>query len=210
MAGLKAVQIAERRLFSWDRWRASIIRQWANLDRKLDRLSREESKNVAREALRELTLPCSAGMELYWICCVASDFTINYEPSFDNIRIPKWLPLPWDESLGSLCTGQRVLPPLSIRSVLTKPYPNFTSYRFMRKATKIGAPPKYCDTLAVRCAALRDSFGKTYVEVAEEMALPVTTYFFSRQSDVARRLVYRGRRLLHWAETVCFSSVDLH
>jgi hypothetical protein len=208
VAGLKAVQIAERRLFSWDRWRASIIRQWANLDRKLDRLSREELKDVARGALRELTIPCSPQMELYWICCAASDYSINYEPSFDNIRIPRWLPLPWDESLGDSYTGQRVLPPLSIRSVLTNPRPDFTSYRFMRKVTKIGAPPKYSDRLAVKCAALRDGFGKTYVEVAEEMALPVRKYFFTRQSDIARRLVNRGRRLLHWAEIACFSSVD--
>lgn len=60
---------------------------------------------------------------------------------------------------------------------------------------KRGHIPRYPDRLAVQCAALKDG-GMSYVEIAERFHLPVTTPIFSDQSDVARHLVRRGRKLL--------------
>jgi hypothetical protein len=46
-----------------------------------------------------------------------------------------------------------------------------------------------------KCAAFKDS-GMSYVEIAKQLKLPVTTPELSEQSDVARHLVRRGRTLL--------------
>jgi hypothetical protein len=54
----------------------------------------------------------------------------------------------------------------------------------------------YSDRLAVKCAVLKDIDGKTFVEIAEQLGLKISQPYISRQSDLARHLVARGRNLL--------------
>ena len=64
------------------------------------------------------------------------------------------------------------------------------------KPSKIGKHRRYSDRLSVRCATLKEEHGMTYVEIAEKMGLPITTRNFSRQSDVCRGLVSRGKKII--------------
>lgn len=89
----------ERALFRWQKWRQSIIAQWRNLDVEIESLSLEQIKTKARREVQNLGFPANLWLELYWVCCISSDYNLDYHTSFDNIMIPHWLPLPFDPSL---------------------------------------------------------------------------------------------------------------
>jgi hypothetical protein len=65
-----------------------------------------------------------------------------------------------------------------------------------KRPQKPGRPPTSYDRLAVRCAALKDESNLTYVEIAAKLRLPITKPYASRQSDLTRHLVARGRELI--------------
>lgn len=67
-----------------------------------------------------------------------------------------------------------------------------------RKLNKPGKLPKYPDCSAVTCAVLRDRDDMTYVEIAKKVGLPITVNPETgyKQSDTARNLVDRGRKLI--------------
>lgn len=90
----------ERALLRWQKWRQSVISQWVELDDELSQLSLDRLKLKARQELRKLDFPSSLWLELYWICCVASDYNFDYEGSFEDIVVPNWLPLPFATSLN--------------------------------------------------------------------------------------------------------------
>ena len=218
----------ERALFSWSKWRHSIIKQWSNLEAEFENFDLARLKLTAKTALDILNFPSSTWLQLYWICCVASDYSLDYEDSFSNIVVPKWLPLPFDSSVSlKIKPGDRMLPPaiytkadlkqlgswlLSVDTEkLARPMnwmglalsPTHELYHFLgkqrgrpKKPSKMGKHRRYSDRLSVKCATLKDECRMTYVEIAEKMGLPITTPIFSRQSDVCRGLVKRGKRLV--------------
>jgi hypothetical protein len=90
--------------------------------------------------------------------------------------------------------------------------------RTRKKSGKQGRPAEYSDRQAVKCAALKDSGKKTYIEIARELGLPFkepkipatkpspndpdlpdcfdSDPYVWEQSDTARHLVDRGRRII--------------
>jgi len=102
----------ERALFSWSKWQHSLIKQWSNLEAELENFDLGRLKLTAKTALDILSFPSSTWLQLYWICCVASDYSFDYEDSFSNIVVPNWLPLPFDSSASlNIKPGIRMLPP---------------------------------------------------------------------------------------------------
>jgi len=263
----------ERALFQWDGWRHSIIYSWIH-----DILSEPEGaagesepatkpmeavKLAARREMQRLGFPGSLWLDLYWICCIASDYSLDDTSSFENIVIPDWLPLPFDEAMQAyqLRPRMRSYPPAVCdeadilfevrhygrprvvvrlnffrRIPLTEFYgeherklllsPDHELWDVLKKMrgrpkkrTHQGRRPFYSDRLAVRCAVLKDQFKETYVEIANELDLPVRKpspsipvtkpdhdypgvasydrdYYPTEQSTTARHLVARGRKLI--------------
>jgi len=102
----------ERALFNWQKWRKSLIAQWSDLSTELDKLDLKQLKLIAAKALDRLDFPSSTWLQLYWICCVVSDYHFDYEDSFDNIVIPNWLPMPFDPPISlQIEPGIRMYPP---------------------------------------------------------------------------------------------------
>ncbi len=218
----------ERALFSWSKWQHSLIKQWTNLEAEFENFDLERLKLTAKTELDLLGFPSSTWLQLYWVCCVDSDYSLDYEDSFSNIVVPNWLPLPFDSSVSlNIKPGERMLPPVIYTKAdvrqqgswllvldpeklakamnwigLALP-PTHELYHILEKQrgrpgkpSKIGKHRRYSDRLSVKCATLKDEHGMTYVEIAEKMELPVTTPIFSRQSDVCRGLVSRGKKII--------------
>lgn len=103
----------ERALFRWQKWRQSIVTQWINLEVEIESLTLGQLKAKARRELRKLSFPANLWLELYWICCITSDYNLDHLSSFDNIVIPTWLRLPFDPSLRwyKIELGTRMYPP---------------------------------------------------------------------------------------------------
>ena len=105
-------EVVERALFCWSKWRYSFIEQWSDLGAELEYFDLGRLKLTAKTALDKLNFPSSPWLQLYWICCVVSDYNFDYEESFNNIVIPNWLPLPFDSSASlNIKPGIRMLPP---------------------------------------------------------------------------------------------------
>ncbi|MFC2069126.1 hypothetical protein ACFLTP_09015 [Chloroflexota bacterium] len=228
----------ERALFMWEKWRQSIISQWLELEESLEGLTLTRLMSKVRKELRKIGMPVnSIWLQIYWICCVVSEYNFSNWNTFNNITAPAWLLSKYDPIMGFSTWYQRepihrVHPPeiwdeayviqltrrvtglLDIgESDRIYPWPKWGSmfvpshhklYKVLNKikgrprtrAPKAGRHPFYSDYLAIKCAVLKDKFGMTYVEIATKFRLPITTPFFSRQSDLARHLVARGRKLL--------------
>ena len=102
----------ERALFNWSKWQHSLIKQWSNFVAEFETFDLELLTLIAKTSLDMLSFPNSIWLQLYWICCVASDYSLDYEDSFSNIVVPNWLPLPFDSSASlSIKPGDRMLPP---------------------------------------------------------------------------------------------------
>ena len=70
-------------------------------------------KKTAREELKSLVFPNSLWLQLYWICCIYSEYNFDYHESFEKIVIPEQLPMPFEPSMGQylLEGGMRIYPP---------------------------------------------------------------------------------------------------
>jgi hypothetical protein len=126
----------EKALFRWKRWRQSIICQWVSLTDELEESHVTQLKLQARQELANLGFPTSILFELYWVCCTASDYNFQDETSFERIRVPAWLPFPFDEAIQfhKIEPGMRIFPPnildeLDIRFIAQKwGLPTFNIY----------------------------------------------------------------------------------
>jgi hypothetical protein len=102
--------IVEIALHRWDKWQNVIRegRQVLHVNEDLDTL-----RGFARKQLEILELPACAILELYFLCCVFSNYQKGQRFYFDRIKVPDWLPLPfgleWEK--GNLLRGKRVYPP---------------------------------------------------------------------------------------------------
>lgn len=216
----------ERALFRWARWRQTIIKQW--MDSEVKSLS--DLKSEAKAQLQLLNFPESLQLELYWFSAVAADICFNDEASFEKIVIPAGLCLDQRLSWYELRPGTRVCPPEiwsekdidfwcrqhGLRKTLMCSTPQDPCIllpsghelysvlmklkgRPKRNLSRRGRGTKYSDRLAVKCACKYPH--KTYLEIAREFKLHTKKYNFSTQSNTARHLVARGRKLIK--ETEC-------
>jgi hypothetical protein len=215
--------MVERALFRWHKWRKSIINYWVECRFDLN-LSLSLPDLLIARRLRELDLHVSHILELYWICCVSSDYNFDYPATYKKIATPLNLQMRGHE----IKPGIRIYPPTimdekdlifesdqrglqidklkelySISNdtiLLQSGHELFSVLSKMRgrprKHSKRGPIPRYSDHLAVRCAALKDYSKISYVGIAEMFKLPISRPFESKQSDVAVNLVNRGRKLL--------------
>ncbi len=214
-------ETVERALFKWPKWRQSIISQWAAEPESHLNALQYQLQAIAAQELGRLGFPSCPSLENYWICCITSDYNLEYPTSFKNIVAPSWISTSQIHGY-KIQGGFRGLPPCVLDEdaiqVERRCYPWLTQkqlfpnqmflpqehlfYTVLRQVKgrppstgKIGKHPVLSDRLAVRCAALKDS-GRTYVEIARELDLPITRPNFTKQSDAARHLVQRGKRLI--------------
>lgn len=215
--------MVERVLFSWRKWRKSIISYWVECCFDLS-LSLSLSDILIAQRLKELDFHVSYILELYWICCVSSDYNFDYPATYKKIATPPNLQIRGHE----IKPGIRMYPPTIIDEkdlifesdqrglqidtlkdlysisndtiLLQSGHELFSVLSKMRgrprKHSKRGPLPRYSDHLAVQCAALKDYSKMSYVGIAEMFKLPIIRPFESKQSDVAVTLVNRGRKLL--------------
>lgn len=209
----------ERALFRWKKWRNSIIRNWAGVQ-----YDKDWPKKVVSQELKELGFPVSFILEVYWISCLTSDYNLYYPATYAKIVTPGRLKKDgYEINMGIKIYPPQVISEEDLkfvsrqygfsRDTLIALYSDYSSNILLLKSEhelfsvlkdtrgrpgirgKKGPIPRYPDRLAVQCAALKDR-GMSYVEIAVRFHLPVTTSIFSDQSDVARHLVRRGRKLL--------------
>ena len=219
----------ERALFLWQKWLQSIIVQWMNPQDDIKKLVLDQLKVKARQELQKLGFPVCLWLELYWICCIASDYHLEHQSSFENIVVPPWLPLPFDPALSwyRIESGTRIYPPDILdegdikfieqhygvrllggdnffeqepRIFLPSRHEFYQTLNKLKGRPRIsgkpGRPPHYSDRLAVCCATLKDQRSMSYVEIADEFGLSSVRYYQTFQSDTARHLVRRGRKLI--------------
>ena len=215
--------MVERALFKWNKWRNSIIKNWIERKHGSDEPTNLLELGVDQE-LNEIELPASSILEIYWICCITSNYNLDYPITYSKIVAPIGLQARGNE----MKPGIRVYPPPVISNkdlkfesrqfgfsvdTLIALYSESYSFKILlqsdhelldilnrikgrpRTRGKRGPVPHYSDRLAVQCAAFKD-IGMSYVEIAEKLHLPVTRPFSSRQSDVTVHLVHRGSELL--------------
>ncbi|MFC1938370.1 hypothetical protein ACFLWH_01775 [Chloroflexota bacterium] len=102
----------ERALFSWEKWRQSIVLQWIDLKDGQERLTLGKLRQMAGQELRDLGFPVSALLELYWVCCTICKYTLDDWTTFNNIVVPSHLLSAFDSILPfELEPGNRVYPP---------------------------------------------------------------------------------------------------
>ena len=211
-------ETVERALFKWPIWKRSIISQWSNSP------SERQLQAMAAQELESLGFPSCLSLENYWISCITSDYNLDYPPSFKRIVAPEWIST--SKSCGHNISGDfRILPPRVFdendlkyeqrfypflneeqlfhgQMFLPQKHPFYTVLHQVKgrppSKGKVGKHPMLSDRLAVQCAALKVS-GSTYVDIACELDLNITRPYKSEQSDTAKHLVQRGRRLI--AET---------
>ncbi len=104
----------EQVLFRWGKWRQSIVALWIEWAKCPDKLSEStflsRLKTKSRPELAKLCFPDNLRLELYWICCITSDYTFDFPKTFTNILIPDWLPALFSAQL-QVNAGLRIYPP---------------------------------------------------------------------------------------------------
>jgi hypothetical protein len=109
----------ERALHRWDRWLESIGRGRELLRSSGSHSSLEEMRELASRTLADLGFPGCTVFELYWLCCVFSDYEEcvgNYDSwgfKFEKIILPDWFPLPFGFKAEPTLNfgGKRIYPP---------------------------------------------------------------------------------------------------
>jgi hypothetical protein len=105
----------ERALHRWDKWLNSIELGRKLLCTRSEHPSLEMMKNAAQRALSDMGFSQCAIFELYWLCCVFTDYgNIKEDFEFEKLIVPDWFPLPFGfqrESEYQFKRDIRVYPP---------------------------------------------------------------------------------------------------
>jgi len=90
----KSFEIA---LHRWPEWKISITSGRKQLGAGAPPPGLEAMRGAAQWALAGLGFPECAMMELYWLCCVFSDYDASESGyyKFDLLVLPDWFPLPF-------------------------------------------------------------------------------------------------------------------
>jgi len=106
-------KVLERALHSWEKWLVSIDHGRKLLRSGESKTTLQEMRSAAAQALAELGFqPCTI-FQLYWLCCVFSDYqTGSGSFMFEKLVVPNWFPLPFGFEYESwLENGTRIYPP---------------------------------------------------------------------------------------------------
>ena len=87
--------VFERTLHSWELWIDSIIEGRKVLRDVSSYPSLQEMRAAASKTLNELNFNQCTLFELYWLCCVFSDYDTLYGFKFEKLILPDWFPLPF-------------------------------------------------------------------------------------------------------------------
>ena len=90
----------EKGLFVWLPWRRSIINAWCCLPKELESYTLDDFRKWANGGLNELRIPNNYLLEFYWICCVTSDYNMNFPSSFKHIEVTPWIFEKYRQILG--------------------------------------------------------------------------------------------------------------
>jgi len=101
----------ERALFRWGKWTQSIVSQWYQYDSDLSEYTFGELRKRFKLERLDFNLHASIWLEIYWICCVESDYVINDHTTYQNIVVPSWLPSSYAPTLLKIKAGTRAYPP---------------------------------------------------------------------------------------------------
>jgi hypothetical protein len=85
----------ERALHRWDKWLESINKGRKALGFPASRPSLQEMRIVAKKFLTELGFPACTLFELYWLCCVLTDYDEGGGLKFNKLVLPDWFPFPF-------------------------------------------------------------------------------------------------------------------
>ena len=80
----------ELALFSWAKWRRSLICSWSALRETVLSPNEAMAMEMARESLRRMDIAESEWIIDYWVCCLGSDFNIDHVVSSGGIVVPVW------------------------------------------------------------------------------------------------------------------------
>ncbi len=223
----------ERALFAWRMWRRSVVGQWRESNVELEDQPLESLRQGVDHELAKLGFPRSAFLEVYWICCVMSDYRLDAPATYDRIVMPAWVPARYRPFIGytiEVKRGFRPTPPILENEAdvlrlaieyqgerdadptlwMPKEHENrmflpphhelwgiLRKHRGRTRTRRVrGRPSTRSDRLAVTSAMMKDGDGESYVDIAKELDLLITRPYESFQSDTARHLVARGRRVL--------------
>lgn len=105
----------ERALFTWPVWRKSVIHAWVNPIYRLKDSRLRRIREIAGTVMSEMKFPKSVLLEMYWYCCILSDYSMNSWTTFDGIRVPRWLLSVYEPILDyDIKPGDRMFPPFII------------------------------------------------------------------------------------------------
>jgi len=213
----------EKALFQWPKWRQSIVKQLIKCQCEPKELTITKLQTIAKQELKKLDFPSNQWLDLYWICCLSSDYNFDHPATFENIVVPDWLaefrhykltaktraitPIIWNEKDARHFARQYGL---SIEG-LKKNYegngriylpPNHELFKYLdgmkgrpkEKSDKIGRRPTYSDRMAVKYAIWKDELKNTYEEIGNKVSIFEEENLY-HPIDV-KHLVDRGRKLL--------------
>lgn len=112
-------QSFERALHKWEPWLNSIKSARKEFSSSDLHPPLEEMRSAAKKALKELQFPECTLLEVYWLCCVFSDYDTETGFKFEELKLPDWFPLPFgfkkEEQLNKQVLdlkGGRIKPPI--------------------------------------------------------------------------------------------------
>lgn len=75
----------------WGKWRGSIIEEWGLSRDNLAGLTLKQVRQKVGATIQSMGLPRCLWLEIYWVCCVASDYVIDDSATYKNIVRTEWL-----------------------------------------------------------------------------------------------------------------------
>ncbi len=85
----------ERALHRWKPWLDSIASGRGVLRTQQSPPPLLVMREVAQKTLSELDFPPCTIFELYWLCCVYTDYDTKENFKFDKLILPDWFPVPF-------------------------------------------------------------------------------------------------------------------
>lgn len=103
----------ERVLHRSDQWLDSITEGGKILAASKSHPALKELRGAAKQALTELWFPPCTIFELYWLCCVFSDYETEKGFYFEKLTLPDWFPFPhgFEHCDWLDLRGKRIYPP---------------------------------------------------------------------------------------------------
>ncbi len=105
------VQTFERALHRWQPWLDSISKGKRLFGSPCSWLTAGKMSDIAKTELVALRFPDGVLLELYWLCCVVTDYMTDRGFMFEKLVLPDWFPSPFGRYSIERLRGRRVSPP---------------------------------------------------------------------------------------------------